>query len=82
MGERWDEFLRSVMGKERADAHQERKTGKTYIQRRVAEDPSREVAMLDFTRAEMEAQQEGEDPFLVGPQRDRDRTMYDRELGG
>ena len=78
MGQKWDDFLRNFMGKERADAHQERKTGMTYIQRQVARDPDAEVAVLDMTPAEFDAWQDGRDEFVVGPQRE----YPNREIGG
>lgn len=82
MGQKWDDFLRNVMGVERADAHQERKTGMTYAQRQVARDPDAEVLLLNFTEAEMEEWREGGDPFAVGPQR-RERSPFgDKEMGG
>jgi len=78
MGQRIDDFLRNVMGKERADRLQERRTGMTYAQRQIARDPNAEVALLDFTEEEMEVWREGGDPFTVGPR----RQMPDREIGG
>jgi hypothetical protein len=80
MGQKWDDFLRNFVGKERADRHQEKKTGMTYAQRQIARDPDAEVALLDFTPAEMDEWREGGDPFRVGPQK---RSPYeDREIGG
>jgi hypothetical protein len=78
MGQRWDDFLRDVMGKERADRFQEKCTGMTYAQRQVTRDPNAEVMLLDFTDEEMEVWRAGGDPFAVGPQ----RQMPDREIGG
>lgn len=78
MGARMEEFLREVMGKERADRFMEKRTGMTSAQRQIARDPDAEVPLLDFTDDEMEAWREGEDPFKVGPA----RQIRDREIGG
>jgi hypothetical protein len=69
MGQKWDDFLRDVMGKERADRHQEKRTGMTYIQRQAARDPNVEVWVLDMNEDEYQAWQDGLDPFTVGPEK-------------
>lgn len=78
MGQRMEEFLRDVIGRERADRFMERRTGMTSAQRQIARDPNAEVGLIDFTDEEMEAWREGGDPFTVGPA----RQMPDREIGG
>jgi hypothetical protein len=78
MAARMEEFVREVMGKERADRFMEKRTGMTSAQRQIARDPDAEVPLLDFTGDQMEAGREGEDPFKAGPT----RRIRDREIGG
>ena len=82
MGARMEQFLRNVMGEQRADRFMERRTGQTRAQRMLARnDPDQEIGLSDFTDEELEVWREGGDPFTVGPQQPRERIRFDQELG-